>query len=50
MKFNTFLFRVDAGFKYGMGHLSRTLSLAKYLSKERDVFYIIRTDNENMVN
>lgn len=50
MRFNSFIFRVDAGFKYGMGHLSRTLSLAKYLLKEKEVFFIIRTDNENMVN
>lgn len=37
--------RADGGNKIGMGHIMRTLVLAKELSKTNDVFYICRVDN-----
>ncbi len=37
--------RADGGAKIGMGHIMRTLVLAKELSKNHDVFYICRVDN-----
>jgi len=49
MIFKTFILRINAGFKYGMGHLSRTLSLARLLVLEKDIFFIIKTDDENMI-
>lgn len=37
--------RADGGSKIGMGHIMRTLVLAKELAKTNDVFYVCRTDN-----
>ncbi|MBU3126662.1 UDP-2,4-diacetamido-2,4,6-trideoxy-beta-L-altropyranose hydrolase [Clostridium tagluense] len=37
--------RADGGATIGMGHIMRTLVLAKELSKVHDVFYICRVDN-----
>ncbi|MCB2288858.1 UDP-2,4-diacetamido-2,4,6-trideoxy-beta-L-altropyranose hydrolase [Clostridium sp. CS001] len=37
--------RADGGANIGMGHIMRTLVLAKELSKMYDVFYICRVDN-----
>lgn len=37
--------RADGGNKIGMGHIMRTLVLAKELAKTNDVFYICRTNN-----
>lgn len=37
--------RADGGTHIGMGHIMRTLVLAKELSKKHDVFYICRVDN-----
>ena len=37
--------RADGGTYIGMGHIMRTLVLAKELSKSHDVFYICRVDN-----
>ncbi|NFT06919.1 MULTISPECIES: UDP-2,4-diacetamido-2,4,6-trideoxy-beta-L-altropyranose hydrolase [unclassified Clostridium] len=37
--------RADGGAKIGMGHIMRTLVLAKELSKTHDVFYICRVNN-----
>lgn len=37
--------RADGGTGIGMGHIMRTLVLAKELSKVHDVFYICRVDN-----
>ena len=34
--------RADGGSKIGMGHIMRTLVLAKELAKTNDVFYICR--------
>jgi len=40
--------RADGGLQMGMGHIMRTLVLAKELSKKNEVFYICRkTGNEN---
>ncbi|WP_051931514.1 UDP-2,4-diacetamido-2,4,6-trideoxy-beta-L-altropyranose hydrolase [Clostridium sp. KNHs214] len=36
--------RADGGSKIGMGHIMRTLVLAKELAKANDVFYICRVD------
>lgn len=36
--------RADGGSKIGMGHIMRTLVLAKELAKTNDVFYICRVD------
>jgi UDP-2,4-diacetamido-2,4,6-trideoxy-beta-L-altropyranose hydrolase len=36
--------RADGGLKIGMGHIMRTLVLAKELAKTDDVFYICRVD------
>lgn len=38
--------RADGGANIGLGHIMRTLVLAKELAKENDVIYICRTDNE----
>lgn len=37
--------RADGGSKIGMGHIMRTLVLAKELAKTNDVFYVCRVDN-----
>ncbi|MBU3142319.1 UDP-2,4-diacetamido-2,4,6-trideoxy-beta-L-altropyranose hydrolase [Clostridium sp. CF012] len=37
--------RADGGAEIGMGHIMRTLVLAKELSKIHDVFYICKVDN-----
>lgn len=37
--------RADGGSKIGMGHIMRTLVLAKELAKTNDVFYVSRVDN-----
>lgn len=37
--------RADGGANIGMGHIMRTLVLAKELSKSHDVFYVCRVDN-----
>ncbi|AKC63499.1 MULTISPECIES: UDP-2,4-diacetamido-2,4,6-trideoxy-beta-L-altropyranose hydrolase [Clostridium] len=37
--------RADGGSKIGMGHIMRTLVLAKELAKTNDVFYICKVDN-----
>jgi UDP-2,4-diacetamido-2,4,6-trideoxy-beta-L-altropyranose hydrolase len=37
--------RADGGMDIGMGHIMRTLVLAKELSKCHDVFYVCRIDN-----
>jgi UDP-2,4-diacetamido-2,4,6-trideoxy-beta-L-altropyranose hydrolase len=37
--------RADGGSKIGMGHIMRTLVLAKELSKSNNVFYVSRVDN-----
>ena len=37
--------RADGGSKIGMGHIMRTIVLAKELAKTNDVFYICRVDN-----
>lgn len=37
--------RADGGNKIGMGHIMRTLVLAKELAKTNYVFYICRDDN-----
>ncbi|MCB2310025.1 UDP-2,4-diacetamido-2,4,6-trideoxy-beta-L-altropyranose hydrolase [Clostridium tagluense] len=37
--------RADGGANIGMGHIMRTLVLAKELSKIHDVFYVCRLDN-----
>lgn len=38
--------QADGGTKIGMGHIMRTLVLAKELSKENDVFYICRVESK----
>jgi len=43
------IFRVNAGNKVGMGHLSRCLSLAQELATNFKVFFIISTDDEQKV-
>jgi UDP-2,4-diacetamido-2,4,6-trideoxy-beta-L-altropyranose hydrolase len=40
------LFRVNAGKKYGLGHLSRCLCLAEELIKTYNISFIIKSDNE----
>jgi UDP-2,4-diacetamido-2,4,6-trideoxy-beta-L-altropyranose hydrolase len=37
--------RADGGSKIGMGHIMRTLVLARQLAKANDVFYVCRKDN-----
>ncbi len=37
--------RADGGSQIGMGHIMRTLVLAKELAKTNDVFYICKVDN-----
>lgn len=37
--------RADGGNKIGMGHIMRTLVLAKELAKTNDVFYVCKVDN-----
>lgn len=39
--------RADGGSKIGMGHIMRTLALAKELSKDNEVFYICRSEENN---
>ncbi|MBY6829020.1 UDP-2,4-diacetamido-2,4,6-trideoxy-beta-L-altropyranose hydrolase, partial [Clostridium botulinum] len=36
--------RAEGGFQIGMGHIMRTLILAKGLAKTNDVFYICKVD------
>jgi len=43
------LFRLDAGDKVGMGHLSRCLSLADELISLFSIQFLIKTDNKNKV-
>jgi len=44
------LFRLNAGRKFGMGHLSRNLTLAEVLSAQKiKSSFLIHTDNENKV-
>lgn len=38
--------QADGGTKIGMGHVMRTLVLARELSKENEVFYICRVENK----
>jgi spore coat polysaccharide biosynthesis predicted glycosyltransferase SpsG len=38
--------RADGGLKIGMGHIMRTLVLAKELAKTNEVFYICRVDKQ----
>ncbi|OFS19725.1 MULTISPECIES: UDP-2,4-diacetamido-2,4,6-trideoxy-beta-L-altropyranose hydrolase [Clostridium] len=40
--------RADGGLQIGMGHIMRTLVLAKELAKTNDVFYICRINNKKM--
>lgn len=40
--------QADGGAKIGMGHIMRTLVLAKELSKKSEVFYLCRVDNINL--
>ncbi|WP_090089755.1 UDP-2,4-diacetamido-2,4,6-trideoxy-beta-L-altropyranose hydrolase [Clostridium uliginosum] len=40
-----FAIRADGGSKIGMGHIMRTLVLAKELAKTNDVFYICKVNN-----
>lgn len=39
--------QADGGTKIGMGHIMRTLVLAKELSKENEVFYICRVESKD---
>lgn len=39
--------QADGGTEIGMGHIMRTLVLAKELSKENEVFYICRVENKD---
>lgn len=44
------IFRLDAGNKFGLGHLSRCLALAEELKNNFSILFIIKTDDKNKVN
>ncbi|WP_321307503.1 UDP-2,4-diacetamido-2,4,6-trideoxy-beta-L-altropyranose hydrolase [Marinifilum fragile] len=43
------VFRLDAGKKVGLGHLSRCISLADEFVSDYDIRFIIRTDDQNFI-
>lgn len=46
---NLILFRLDAGDKVGMGHLSRCIALYLVLKEEYNLHFLIKTDNINKI-
>ena len=44
------LIRADGGKNIGLGHIMRTLVLAKELERECEVFYICKNSNEYLLH
>ena len=45
-----YIFRVNAGLRTGLGHLSRCLNIAREISPCSSLTFFVKTDDENVVN